>query len=633
MFVNRGLLDFLEIDVGDVVAVVAGVGVGGVGCACAGVGTGLGLCVEDVLLGFAELGFDVLDGGVDGVEVLALVGFLEAVEGALDSGLLVGGNLVAEFAELFLGLEDDGVGLVELVDTLFFLGVGSCVGFGFFLHALDFGVGEAAGCFDADALLLAGGLVLGADVEDAVCVNLEGYLNLRYAAGCGRDAVEVELAEEFVVLGHGALALEDVDFHAGLVVGCGGECLALAGRNGGVGFDELGHDAAEGLDAYAQRHNVEQKHVLDVAAEHAALDGCAYGYDFVGVDALVGLLAEEVGHGFLHGGDTGGAADEDYFVDVLGGEAGVAEGILAGLDGGVDELVGELLELGAGERLHEVLGHPVDGHDVGEVDFGAGGAGELDFGFLGSFLEALEGHGVLAEVDAFVLEEFVGEPVDDYVVEVVAAEVGVAVGALNFEHAVAELEDGDIECAAAEVEYGNLLVLVGLVEAVGKGCCGGFVDDTLYGEACDFAGFLGGLALGVVEVGWHGDDGFGDALSEVVFGGLLHFLKNHCGDFLGSVFASVDVDAGGIVVAAYHTVGHALDFVLNLVVGFAHEALDGVDGALGVGDGLALGGFAHFTLAAVDECYDGRSGVAAFGVGDYNGVVAFKNCDAGVGGS
>ena len=139
MFVNRGLLDFLEIDVGDVVAVVAGVGVGGVGCACAGVGTGLGLCVEDVLLGFAELGFDVLDGGVDGVEVLALVGFLEAVEGALDSGLLVGGNLVAEFAELFLGLEDDGVGLVELVDTLFFLGVGSCVGFGFFLHALGFG--------------------------------------------------------------------------------------------------------------------------------------------------------------------------------------------------------------------------------------------------------------------------------------------------------------------------------------------------------------------------------------------------------------------------------------------------------------------------------------------------------------
>ena len=55
MFVNRGLLDFLEIDVGDVVAVVAGVGVGGVGCACAGVGTGLGLCVEDVLLASAWL--------------------------------------------------------------------------------------------------------------------------------------------------------------------------------------------------------------------------------------------------------------------------------------------------------------------------------------------------------------------------------------------------------------------------------------------------------------------------------------------------------------------------------------------------------------------------------------------------
>ena len=47
-------------------------------------------------------------------------------------------------------------------------------------------------------------------------------------------------------------------------------------------------------------------------------------------------------------------------------------------------------------------------------------------------------------------------------------------------------------------------------KAVGE--CGGcwFVDDSLYGEACDFAGFLGCLTLGVVEVGGNGDYGFGD---------------------------------------------------------------------------------------------------------------------------
>ena len=80
-------------------------------------------------------------------------------------------------------------------------------------------------------------------------------------------------------------------------------------------------------------------------------------------------------------------------------------------------------------------------------------------------------------------------------VEVVTAEVGVAVGGLNLENAVAELEDGDIESTAAEVEDCNLLVLVGFVEAVGKSGCRGLVDDTAHIQTCDFAGLLGGLTL------------------------------------------------------------------------------------------------------------------------------------------
>ena len=74
------------------------------------------------------------------------------------------------------------------------------------------------------------------------------------------------------------------------------------------------------LDAQRQRGHVQQHDVLDVAAKHAGLDGRADGHALVGVDALVGLLAGDALHGFLHGGDTGGAAHEDDLVDVLGGE-------------------------------------------------------------------------------------------------------------------------------------------------------------------------------------------------------------------------------------------------------------------------------------------------------------------------
>ena len=76
-----------------------------------------------------------------------------------------------------------------------------------------------------------------------------------------------------------------------------------------------GH-AAGGLDAERQRGHVEQQHVLDLALEHAALDGRADGDDFVRVDALVRLLADELARGLDDLRHAGHAADEHQFVDL-----------------------------------------------------------------------------------------------------------------------------------------------------------------------------------------------------------------------------------------------------------------------------------------------------------------------------
>ncbi len=112
-----------------------------------------------------------------------------------------------------------------------------------------------------------------------------------------------------------------------------------------------------------------------------------------------------------------------------------------------------------------------------------------------------------------------GHVVDQHFVEVVAAEVRVAVGADDLEHAVVaiavgDFEHRDVERAAAEVEHDDLLVLL-LVEAVGQRRRGRLVDDAGDFQTGDLAGVLGGLPLGVVEVGRDRDDGLVDLVAQV----------------------------------------------------------------------------------------------------------------------
>ena len=172
----------------------------------------------------------------------------------------------------------------------------------------------------------------------------------------------------------------------------------------------------------------------------------------------------------------------------------------------------------------------VDG-DVRQVDRGRRARRQLDLGPLGGLTDARHGHLVLGQVEAGARLEPGHDPVDDLLVPVVATEVVVATGGLDLDDAVADLEQGHVERAAAEVEDEDRLV-VALVEAVRKRGRGGLVDDAQDVEARDLAGFLGGLALVVVEVRRHGDDGVGHRLAEVGLGVALELLQHERADLL-----------------------------------------------------------------------------------------------------
>ena len=179
-------------------------------------------------------------------------------------------------------------------------------------------------------------------------------------------------------------------------------------------------------------------------------------------------------------------------------------------------------------------------------------------------------------------------PVDDALVDVVAAQVGVAVGGLHFHHAVAHFEDRDIERAAAEIVDGDGFVLL-LVETVGQRGRGRLVDDAHHFQAGDLAGVLGGLALRVVEVRRNGDHGLGDLFAQIGLGRFLQLGQDHGRDLGRRILLAADVDARVAVVAADHLVGDHLHLFADFVVAPSHEALDRENRVLGVGDGLALG--------------------------------------------
>ena len=208
--------------------------------------------------------------------------------------------------------------------------------------------------------------------------------------------------------------------------------------------------------------------------------------------------------------------------------------------------------------------------------------------------------------------ELLDEEVDDPLVPVVATEVGVAVGRLDLEHAVADLQHGHVERAAAEVEHEHRLVLGFLVEAVGEGRRRGLVDDPEHLETGDLTGLLGGRALVVVEVRRDRDDGLGDRVAEVALGVALELLEDARRDLLGRVALAVDVVALPVL---------------------AHVALDRAERAIGVGDRLALGDLADEHLAGLGEGDDGRGGARALGVGDDDRVAALEDGHDGVGGT
>ena len=183
--------------------------------------------------------------------------------------------------------------------------------------------------------------------------------------------------------------------------------------------------------------------------------------------------------------------------------------------------------------------------------------------------------------------------------------MGIAVCCLDLEHAFAEFEDGDIECAAAKVEDENSLVLI-LIQTVGERRRGGFVDDAQDFETCDLARVLRRLTLTVVEIRGHRNNRLRHRLTEICFGITLKLLQNHRRDLGRRVALSVD---------------------RNMIVRIAHMALNGRYRAVGVRNRLILCQTSDKTLTVLRKADHRRGDAAALRVRDNGRFAALHHRD------
>merc|ERR1719184_90569 len=102
-------------------------------------------------------------------------------------------------------------------------------------HLLNVFLGQSALIIgDSDLILLSSRLVSCGNVQDAICVDVKGDLNLRDSSGSWRYSSQIKLAQIMIILGHSSFSFEYLDGDCRLIISVGGESLSLLGGNRGV---------------------------------------------------------------------------------------------------------------------------------------------------------------------------------------------------------------------------------------------------------------------------------------------------------------------------------------------------------------------------------------------------------------
>ncbi len=271
--------------------------------------------------------------------------------------------------------------------------------------------------------------------------------------------------------------------------------------------------------------------------------------------------------------------------------------------------------------------------DEWQIDLGLHRGGKLNLRPLGRVAQPLQSHlvALAAQVKPLIPLEFIDQPVDDPLIQVVAAQVRVAVGGLHFNHAFAHFQNRDVKSPAAKVVDGDHLVL-SLVEPIRQRRRRRLIDNAFYIEPGNLPGIFRGLPLGIVKIRRHGDHGLCHFLAEVVFRRLLQLLQNQRRNLRRRVLLTLRQHRH-VVARFHHFIRDHLDLFAHFVIAASHKALDRKHRVLRIGDRLPLCDLPYQPLPSLGKANHRRRSPPSFFIRDNFGLATLHHRHARIGGS
>ena len=546
----------------------------------------------------------------------------------------IGAQFQRSIPQTAFGLSHEGEGTIATVDFSLATAILCGLQLGLGNQLFDLLLAEVGSPLNADALLTSGGAVRGGHLQQAVGIDVERHLHLGHPARGGGNAGQPEAPQALIAFRHLPLTLEHMHLHGALVGFRGAEHIALAHRDWGVAWNQHLHHPTDGFQSERQGGDIVEHQVAQLTGEDAGLHRSADGHHFIGVDRLARLQGNQGAHHLLHHRHAGGAAHQHHIVDVFRRESGVAQGPLHRPQQPIEQIGTEPLEHAALQRGFDVQRAVRTGGDEGQRDGRALHPAEFDLGFLCGFRQALQSLAVAAQVDAVFRLEAVGEPVNNPPIPVITAQLGITAGGLDVEDALGNPQDGYVEGAPTQVEHQHPFHGAA-VKAVGQGCRRGFVEDAFHAETSQPTRITGGLTLGVVEVGGHGDHRRFNRFPEIGAGVIHQLAQDRRHQFLGGIlpFRGRANDAHIALVVGPHGVRHRQAAVLQFVPLAANEALEVGEGVAWIEHQLAPGQLAHQQFLVLAKAHHRGGGPSALRTGDHLGAATLQHSHHRVGGA